>query len=77
MTDPRARFWHLCYDKGAASGYSVYPGAEEAIKDACRRLDDGYEITSIGLGHPAGADNGECLAALHDYWQKIRSMREP
>jgi hypothetical protein len=42
-------------------------GAAEAIQDACRRLDDGYEIRSIGLGHPIDTDNPECLAALHDH----------
>ena len=67
--------WHLLYSKGRMNGIGLFPSAISAIETACRMLDDGYEIRSIGRGHPTGTPNRARLIELHAFWVQGRIAR--
>jgi hypothetical protein len=57
--------WHVQYRLAASDLVVWFPTPEEAIKAACRLLDDGHEVFSIGTEDVSDSVSARDIARIY------------
>jgi len=64
--------WHIQYRKGAADHTVRHPTPEVAIEQACRLIDDGYDVYGIGTGPLTDSIAKDTIARIYAIWARAR-----
>jgi hypothetical protein len=62
--------WHVQYRKDATDRIERHPSPEKAIEAACRLIDDGYDVYSVGTGPLTDSIEREQIARIYAMWAR-------
>jgi hypothetical protein len=62
--------WHVQYRKDATDRIERHPSPERAIEAACRLIDDGYDVYSVGTGPLTDSIEREQIARIYAMWAR-------
>jgi hypothetical protein len=65
--------WHVQYRRGRTEQLAMFPSPETAIENACRLIDDGYEVFGIGTGALADSIEPEQIARIYAMSTRAKS----
>jgi hypothetical protein len=60
--------WHVQYRRATIEGIDRHPGPEFAIEAACRLIDDGCDVYSVGTGPLTDSIGPEEIRRIHAAW---------
>ncbi len=52
---------------------AMFPSAEAAIENACRLMDDGYDVFGIGVGDLTNSIEPDQIAGIYAMWARAKS----
>jgi hypothetical protein len=65
--------WHVQYRRGGTDHLVMFPSPETAIENACRLMDDAYDVFGIGTGAPTDSIEREQIAGIYAIWSRAKS----
>lgn len=69
--------WHVQYRRGGMDYLAMFPSAEAAIENACRLIDDSYDVFGIGTGDLTNSIEPEQIAGIYAMWARAKSPFGP
>lgn len=69
--------WHVQYRRGGMDHLAMFPSAEAAIENACRLIDDSYDVFGIGTGDLADSIEREQITGIYAMWARAKSPFGP
>ena len=65
--------WHVQFTKlGGVTEIVRFTTPERAIEEACRMLDDGYDVFGIGTGPLSDSIDRGQITRIHEIWKAGR-----
>jgi hypothetical protein len=65
--------WHVQFTKlDGVAGIVQFPTPERAIEEACRMLDDGWDVFGIGTGPLSDSIDRSQIKRIHEMWKAAR-----
>jgi hypothetical protein len=65
--------WHVQYlTEEGIGAVARFPTPELAIKQACRLLDDGFDVYGIGTGPLSDSIDRSQIARIYSMWKRTR-----
>jgi hypothetical protein len=64
--------WHVQYRRDATDHIVRYPSPERAIEAACRFIDDGCDVSSVGTGPLTDSIEKEQIARIYAMWARAK-----
>lgn len=64
--------WHVQYRKDGTQQVVRHPTPEEAIDDACKLIDNGYDVFGIGTGPLTDSIAKDEIAEIYDIWVRAK-----
>lgn len=65
--------WHVQYRKDGTEHVVRHPTPEEAIEDACKLIDGGYDVFGIGTGPLTDSIAKDEIAKIYRFWVRAKS----
>jgi hypothetical protein len=62
--------WHVQYRKNTTSHVARHPSPEQALEAACRLIDDGRDVYSVGTGALTDSIDREEIARIYAMWAR-------
>jgi len=64
--------WHVQYRNASGDHIERHPSPEQAIKAACRLIDDGCDVYGIGTGPLTDSIGKEQIARIYAMWARAK-----